>query len=219
MVSIAPAPRFDVDLLLKGVPSRRYRAKSTIIRSGEWGESVYFLVRGSVSVVIQDREERDLVLAYLNSGDFFGEMGLFGSLLGDRGRSAMVVARTECTVAEISYRRFLELAVQNPEVFYALGSQMADRLRKTTRKAGDLFFLDITGRVAKALGELCKQPGATHLPEGIQIRITRQELARIVGCSREMAGRVLKSLSEQGHLYLQGRTVLVYFDRQAAPQA
>jgi len=83
---------------------------------------------------------------------------------------------------------------------------MAERLRNTTRKVGDLAFLDVTGRVARTLLDLCKQPDAMTHPDGMQIKITRQEIGRIVGCSREMVGRVLKALEEQGLVHVKGKT-------------
>jgi CRP/FNR family cyclic AMP-dependent transcriptional regulator len=86
---------------------------------------------------------------------------------------------------------------------------MALRLRKTSRKVGDLAFLDVTGRVARTLLDLCKEPDALTHPDGMQIRVTRQEISRIVGCSREMAGRVLKVLEEQGLISVKGKTIVV----------
>ena len=86
---------------------------------------------------------------------------------------------------------------------------MADRLGKTTQKVGDLAFLDVTGRVARALLDLCKEPDAMTHPDGMQIKITRQEIGRIVGCSREMVGRVLKTLEEQGLVTVKGKTMVV----------
>ena len=122
-------------------------------------------------------------------------------------------AKTECEVAEVSYAKFRELTQRDPELLYAVGRQMAERLRKTTRKVGDLAFLDVTGRVAGTLLELCKQPDAMTHPDGMQIKITRQEIGRIVGCSREMVGRVLKSLEEQGLIEVKGKTMVVYGTR------
>lgn len=96
---------------------------------------------------------------------------------------------------------------------YAPGSQMAQRLRNTTRKVGDLAFFDVTGRVARCLLELCKQPDAMTHPDGMQIKITRQEIGRIVGCSREMVGRVLKDLEERSLVQVKGKTMVVYGTR------
>jgi CRP/FNR family cyclic AMP-dependent transcriptional regulator len=188
---------------------RRYPAKSTIIYAGDRCESLYFIMRGSVTVLIEDDEGREMIVAYLNDGDFFGEMGLFDQ----DTRSAWVRTKTECEVAEISYNKFQELSRQRPEFLFALATQMAGRLRNTTRKVGDLAFLDVTGRVARTLLDLCHEPDAMTHPEGMQIKITRQEIGRIVGCSREMVGRVLKALEEQGLVNVKGKTMVVFGTR------
>ncbi len=163
-----------------------------------------------MTVIIEDDDGREMIMAYLNAGDFFGEMGLFDNM---DSRSAWVKAKTECEVAEISYTKFREIAQQDPRVLYFIGEQMASRLRQTTRKVGDLAFLDVTGRVARTLLDLCKEPDAMTHPDGMQIKITRQEIGRIVGCSREMVGRVLKTLEDQGLVRVKGKTMVVYGTR------
>jgi CRP/FNR family cyclic AMP-dependent transcriptional regulator len=90
---------------------------------------------------------------------------------------------------------------------------MADRLNRTTQKVSDLAFLDVTGRAAQTLLELTKQPDAMTHPDGMQIKVTRQEIGRIVGCSREMVGRVLKTLVDQGLVSVKGKTMVVYGTR------
>ena len=86
-----------------------------------------------------------------------------------------------------------------------MATQLATRLDRTNRKLGDLAFVDVTGRVAHAIMDLCGEPDAMTHPEGMQIKVSRQELSRLVGCSREMAGRVLKVLEEQGLLRATGQ--------------
>ncbi|MCL6416053.1 cAMP-activated global transcriptional regulator CRP [Aestuariirhabdus sp. Z084] len=190
---------------------RRHSAKSTLIYAGDNSDSLYYIVKGSVTILIEDDDGREIIIAYLNAGDFFGEMGLF--LEEEGSRSAWVRAKTECEVAEISYTKFRELSSQFPDILYEIGAQMANRLRNTTRKVGDLAFLDVTGRVARTLLDLCKQPDAMTHPDGMQIKITRQEIGRIVGCSREMVGRVLKTLEEQGLVSVKGKTMVVFGTR------
>ncbi len=214
MVAISLTPKIkNIDKLLAHCHRRRYTAKSTIIYAGDRCESLFFIVKGSVTILIEDDDGREMIIAYLNAGDFFGEMGLFEKEGSDKERSAWVRAKTECEVAELSYAKFRELTQQDPDILYALGSQMAERLRNTTRKVGDLAFLDVTGRVARTLLDLCKQPDAMTHPDGMQIKITRQEIGRIVGCSREMVGRVLKSLEAQGLVYVKGKTMVVFGTR------
>ena len=116
-------------------------------------------------------------------------------------------------IAEISYEKFLVLSKNEPLLLFDITRQMVKRLKDTTQKVGDLAFLDVTGRVAHTLLDLCKQPDAMTHPDGMQIKITRQEIGRIVGCSREMAGRVLKTLEEQGLVSVSGKTMVVYGTR------
>lgn len=131
-----------------------------------------------------------------------------------RGREVKVETRSSCELAEISYadlRTALEQELRDyaVEIMTAIGSKLAQRLLQARRKVLHLAFLDTQGRVAKALIDLCNQPEAMSHPEGTQIRVTRQELSRIVGCSREMAGRVMKTLEEDGMLRASGKTVVV----------
>ena len=185
-------------------------AKSTIIYAGDESDALYYILKGSVTVMIEDDDGREMIMAYLNEGDFFGEMGLFEN---DPSRSAWVKAKTECEVAEVSYSKFKQLAREDADILFAVSAQIAGRLRATTRKVGDLAFLDVTGRVAGTLLDLCKQPDAMTHPDGMQIKVTRQEIGRIVGCSREMVGRVLKNLEEQGLVSVKGKTMVVYGTR------
>jgi CRP/FNR family transcriptional regulator, cyclic AMP receptor protein len=200
----------SIDRFLEHCHRRRYPSKSVIIYAGDAPDVLYYIVEGSVTVLIEDEDGHEIVLAYLNKGDFFGEMGLFGE---SSKRSAWVRTRTECELGEISYGRFRQIAEEDPSILFALASQMAARLRTTSRKVSDLAFLDVTGRVARTLLDLCKQPDAMTHPEGMQIRVTRQEVGRIVGCSREMVGRVLKALEEQGLIRAKGKTIVVFGTR------
>jgi CRP/FNR family cyclic AMP-dependent transcriptional regulator len=200
-----------LDYFLSQCHRRRYPSKTTLIYAGDKSDSLYYIIKGTVSVIIEEDDGREMIMAYLNAGDFFGEMGLFDSL---NSRSAWIKTKTECEVAEISYSKFREINQNDARILYFIGEQMATRLRNTTRKVGDLAFLDVTGRVARTLLDLCKQPDAMTHPDGMQIKITRQEIGRIVGCSREMVGRVLKGLEEQGLVSVKGKTMVVYGSRE-----
>lgn len=211
---MAPAPLTphidNVEDLLSHCHRRRYPAKSTIIYAGDQGDTLYYIIKGSVAVVIEDDSDgKEMILAYLNPGDFVGEMGLFDQ----EHRSAWIRTKTECEVGEISYAKFIELGHQHPEFLFAISKQIAQRLRDTTRKVGDLAFLDVAGRVARSLLDLCKEPDAMTHPDGMQIKITRQEIGRIVGCSREMVGRVLKDLEERELVSVSGKTMVVFGTR------
>lgn len=214
MVAVAPTPRIkNLDKLLMHCQRRRYQAKSNIICAGDVSDSLYFIIKGSVTILIEDDDGREMIIAYLNAGDFFGELGLFEEAGQEQQRSAWVRAKVECEVAQISYAKFRELSQIDPDILYVLSGQIAQRLRNTTRKVGDLAFFDVTGRVARCLLELCKQPDAMTHPDGMQIKITRQEIGQIVGCSRETVGRILKMLEEQELISAHGKTIVVFGTR------
>ncbi len=194
---------------------RRYAKNTEIIRPGDPADILYYLVDGSATVLMEDEDGKEIILTYLNKGEFIGEMGLFTP---QSTRTVMVRTRTECQLAEITYKRLEQLfdgdlREYTKDILYALGKQLTQRLLHTSRKVSGLAFLDVTGRIARTLEELCQQPDAMTHPDGMQIRITRQEIGRIVGCSREMAGRVLKNLEEQGFISVKGKTIVVFGTR------
>jgi len=199
----------NVEEFLRFCEVRDYPSRSTILREGESGDKLYLILDGSVSVLVEDEAEPDhkMVVSYLNLGDFFGEMGLFGE--ADETRSAEVTTREASKIAEISYERFMKIKGQFPDILFAVAGQMATRLRKTTFKLKNLAFVDVSGRIAHTLMDLCKQPDAMTHPDGMQIKVTRQELGKIAGCSREMAGRVLKALEIDGLVQVSGKTIVV----------
>ena len=178
-----------------------------MIHAGNLPDVLYYIVDGSVEVMIEDEDGNEMVLAYLNKGQFFGEMGLFYE---QPTRSAWVRTRSECEIAEMTYPRFRQIASESPGLVFELATRLATRLARTNRKLGDLAFVDVTGRVAHAIMDLCNEPDAMTHPDGMQIKVSRQELSRLVGCSREMAGRVLKVLEEQGLVSASGKTIVVY---------
>lgn len=188
--------------------------KTVMIHAGDLSDTLYYIVDGSVEVMIEDEDGNEMVLAYLNKGQFVGEMGLFQHR---PQRSAWVRTRTESEIAEMTYARFRQIAMDHPAIVFELATQLAERLDRTNRKLGDLAFVDVTGRVAHAIMDLCNEPDAMTHPDGMQIKVSRQELSRLVGCSREMAGRVLKVLEEQGLVSASGKTIVVYNTRRETP--
>ena len=194
---------------------RRYPARADVFRPGDPAGTLYYVVSGSVSIIAEEEDDRELVLGYFGTGEFVGEMGLF--IESDR-REVILRTRTQCELAEISYERLYQLfegslANDATSIMYAIGAQLSRRLLDTSRKAGRLAFLDVTDRIYRTLFDLSREPEAMTHPLGTQLRVSRQELARLVGCSREMAGRVLKKLQADGKLHARGKTIVLYGTR------
>ncbi len=204
-----------LDQFLHLCHTRSYPSKTSIIRPGDVGDKLLFIIEGSVSVSVEDEVGHELILAYLNKDDFIGEIGVFK---GSETRAVTVRTRVPCQLAEISYDRLKqalkkELLHHASDILYMLGEQLSTRLLITSRNYQDLAFMDVEGRIARTLLDLCNEPDAITHPEGMQLRITRQEIGRIVGCSREMAGRVLKELEDKKLISAHGKTIIVFGTR------
>ncbi|MGZ5017739.1 MAG: cAMP-activated global transcriptional regulator CRP [Methylobacter sp.] len=195
---------------------KKYPAKTTIIRPGDVGDRLYFIIDGSVSVYAEEAEGgHELILAYLNKNEFIGEIGVFKTT---EVRKVSVKTRCECHLAEISYDRLRqvlrkELVEHGVDILFMIGEQLSSRLLNTSRNLCDLAFMDVEGRIARTLIDLCKSPEAITHPDGMQLHISRQEIGRMVSCSREMAGRVLKELENKKLITARGKTIVVFGTR------
>ena len=205
-----------IERFLQYTQRRRYPSRADIFRPGDAAGTLYYVIDGSVSILAEEDDNRELILGYFGPGEFVGEMGLFGST--SQQREVTLRTRSTCELAEIGCEQLLQLmagplAPDAPRLLYGIANQLARRLRDTSRKASRLAFLDVTDRITRTLHDLAEEPDAMSHPQGTQLRISRQELARLVGCSREMAGRVLKKLQADGKLHARGKTLVLYGTR------
>lgn len=196
----------EIETLLVAATRRRFTAKSLIVNEGETPTEMFFILQGSVVVFIDDSDGQELILSYLGPGEFFGELGFFGV---SAKRSACVRARTDCEIATVGYDRLKRSIHAQPELLLQLTMQIAARLRATSEKFGHLAFLNVTGRIARTLLNLAHDSQAVSHPDGVLVRMTREELGRVVNCSPKMAGRVLRNLDEQGLIQVHGKSIVV----------
>ena len=204
-----------IERFLEHCTRRKYVKKSAIVRPGDAADSLLYIIKGSAVVTLEDEDGNDVILAYPKAGEFIGETGLF---YRSPARRALVRARSECEVAEIGYERLrtllrTELRDMHADLLTAVGLQLSQRLLTTTRRVTRLAFMDVAGRIARTLLDMCAEPDAMSHPDGTQIRISRQDIARIVGCSREVAGRALKQMADEGMISVSGMNIVVHHSR------
>lgn len=190
-------------------------AGTTLIREGDTPQNLYLLLSGSLTVSTVDEQGREMVLAWLGPGEFCGEMGLFPD---QSLRSAAVTVRQSAWLARMEYDAVRRLATEHPDFVFRLAGQLAQRLRTTNQRLLSLGYLDVAGRIARILLDLCDSDQARKVEGGVQITLTRQELARMAACSREVAGRVLKTLEQEGVIRSEGRRITI-MDRPGAVPA
>lgn len=181
--------------------SARERIMDASIPRAELG----FLVTGTLSLMVESSDGQEMVVDYLYPGEFFGEAGLFDT----QAAGVSVVSKEAGEVILIAAERFRDHCRDNPDALFLLTEQLARRLRKASRKAARSTFLDVTSRIAYSLLDLARQPDAQRSIHGMEVRISKQELARLVGCSREMASRAVKELESRGLLAVNGRNIML----------
>lgn len=190
---------------------RRVLPKNRIVLAeGAKPACLYFILSGTVSVRLANRQDRDVLLAYMHAGDFFGEMCLFPDV---KARCAEVRTVTECAVLEVGYDVFIALATRHPGLWLELAGQLAARLRSTNRRLADMPVQPAAERIWSVIAELARRSEGPRNGDGISLRITRSDLGKLAGCSREIAGSVLHDLREQGRVALDGHRIVV---REAA---
>ena len=188
---------------LATVVSRRSASRgSIIIAAGDPTDSLYIILSGRFKVMMSDAEGKEVILSILSSGEFFGEMGL----IDDAPRSASVVAIEPCELLVITRRDFKRCMAENSEMAMAVMRGLVRRLREADRKIGSLALLDVYGRVARLLLDMAETVDGQKM---VTKRLPKQDIAKMIGASREMVSRVMKDLQTGGYIEMRGSTILL----------
>jgi len=177
-----------------------------LFKEGDEGEHVYVIVNGKLKLGTSSGDGRENLLSILGPGEMFGELSLF-----DPGpRTSTATAVTDAKLLSLSHEKLIPWLKGNPEVSLHLLARLAQRLRRTNEAVGDLVFSDVPGRVAKALMDLGSRFGKSTA-EGLFVHhdLTQEELAQLVGASRETVNKALADFAGRGWLKLDGRAVLI----------
>jgi CRP-like cAMP-binding protein len=179
---------------------------SILFKEGDDGEHLYIIIDGKLKLGTSSGDGRENLLSILGPGEMFGELSLF-----DPGpRTSTATAVTDAKLLSLSHEKVIPWLRQNPEVSLQLLTRLSQRLRRTNEAVGDLVFSDVPGRVAKALIDLGDRFGKTT-PEGLLVNhdLTQEELAQLVGASRETVNKALADFAGRGWLKLDGRSALI----------
>ncbi len=179
---------------------------SQVICEGDSGDTVYFLLSGRAKVTLYGDEGREIVLAVLRDGDMFGEM----SILDNKPRSANVEASKDIECFVVTREAFLEYLSKHHRVYMMLFAYLTGRLREATRKIGGLALLDVCGRIAHTLIGMSKEDSVDKDKFVSIERPTHEELAAMIGSSREVVSRALKKMTQEGYIKVEkGRFLLL----------
>jgi len=184
----------------------RFAKGAVVFAEGDDGDRLYVVADGKIKLVHASPDGRETLLAIMGPGDMFGELSLF-----DPGpRTATAVAVTDTVLLGLNQQALRAWLTGRPEVAEALLRALAQRVRRTNENLSELVFSDVPGRVAKALLDLSEKYGETR-PDGLFVEhdLTQEELAQLVGASRETVNKALADFVSRGWLRLESRSVTI----------
>jgi len=198
----AGLPDEQLRTLVSVVTHRSVPRMSMVIAEGDPIDSLYIVISGRLKVMMGDADGKEVILSILAPGEFFGEMGL----VDDAPRSASVVSIEPCELLQLSKRDFKKCMAENFEMAQEVMRGLVRRLREADRKIGSLALLDVYGRVARLLLDMSETVNGEKV---VTKRLPKQDIAKMIGASREMVSRVMKDLQTGGYIEVRGSSIVL----------
>ena len=199
----------ELDVVRAVASEKTYPKNAVVLTEGEMGDSLYMIQSGKVKVFIGDEEGREIILKILGPGDFFGEM----SMIDKQPRSASITTLEASVFLVLSHAAFEKCIEQVPRIATVVMRILAQRVREADKKIGTLALMDVYGRVASTLLELAVMDNGKLM---VGEKLSQQDLANMVGASREMVNRILKDLSERGFISVESKSITI-INRELPP--
>ncbi len=191
----------ELEQLLAHAPARRYKARTVLIENGDSGNAFYAVLEGRVRVYAEGDDDKEVTLNELDAGQYFGEL----ALIRDTTRCASAATITDSRLLVLSKPDFVAFLSSSPEVALRMIHELAERVGSLTRDVQRFALRDVYGRLVDALNQRAKDENGRRVTDPI----TQQELANLVGSSREMINRIFKELKAGDYITLDGRRVIL----------
>lgn len=192
--------------LRQSMVSLKLNKGQVLFKEGQEGDRLYVVVHGKIKLGTQSNDGRENLLSILGPGEMFGELSLFDP----EPRTSTATAVTDVRLVSLAHDAVIGLVTTNPQTSLELLRRLAQRLRKSNEILADLVFADVPGRVAKAIIDLGERFGVQK-EDGLHVNhdLTQEELAQLVGASRETVNKALADFAARGWVKLEPRAVLV----------
>ena len=202
-VPMFAAFREDQLQTLASMVTRRSAPRGTIVMAeGDRVDCLYVVLAGRLKVMMGEADGKEVILSILGQGEIFGEMGL----IDDGLRSASVVAIEPCELLSVTKRDFRRCMEESFDTAMSVMRVLVRRLRSADRKIGSLAMLDVYGRVARLLLDMSEDVNGQRI---VTKRLPKQDIAKMIGASREMVSRVMKDLEMSGYFEVRGSTIVL----------
>src|SRR6266480_2645648 len=190
-------------LLTQVLLRKPYPKNSTVVAAGDPADALYIVISGRLKVMMSDKEGREIILAILRQGEVFGEMGL----INKAPRSATVVALESSELLTITRTDFTKCLQKNFDLTMNVIRGLVKRLREADKKIGSLALMDVYGRVARLLLEMAETVDGQKV---VTRKLAKQDIAKMIGASREMVSRVMKELESGGYIEVRPGSIFLH---------
>lgn len=196
---LAPA---RLEALARAAALRVYPRGAIVVNKGDAGHGLFVVQSGTLKAFLTDENGRELTLSIHGPGEYFGEL----ALLDDAPRSASVMALERCELLQVPRRAFLAVIEDNPDSMHVVLRNLVDRIRALTDSVHAFALEDVFGRIHRLLDSLAVAEGEHRV---IERRLTQQEIANLVGASREMVNRIVRELVIGGYLAIEPQRIVI----------
>lgn len=193
----------DIRFISSHGVTRSYPKNTVLINEGDQGDSLYFILDGQVKIYVSDEKGKEAILNIEGPGEYFGEL----SLIDEAPRSAAVMTLAPSRFSFVSRAEFERCVAENPSIALKLIRALTQRVRSLTEVVKNLALNDVYGRVARTLLRLAKERDGEHV---IDPRPTHQDIADMVGASREMVSRIMRDLTTGGYIEIKKKKIIIH---------
>jgi len=198
----AGLPEAQLARLAEHVRQRVYPAGTVVVNEGDEAHGMFIVDSGALKVFVTEENGKEVTLSLLGSDDYFGEL----ALLDDAPRSASVITIERSTLLQISRADFIEVIASNPASMQIIVRNLVGRVRELTDNVRALALIDVFGRISRIFDSMSEPEGEMRI---IRRRMTQQDLANLVGASREMVNRILRELVAGDYIEIHHQYILL----------
>ena len=192
----------ELEIIANYGASRTYPKNTILVSEGDPSEMFYLIQKGQVKVFISDDKGKEVILNLQGPGEYFGEI----AIIDKAPRSASVMTNEACQIAVVTKQGFERCLAEHPELAMGLIRNLVKYVRSLTDQVKGMALLDVYGRIAQTLTNLGKEQNGQRV---IEQRLTHQDIANMVGASREMVSRILKDLNTGGYIRIEDKQIII----------
>ncbi|MDH5473517.1 MAG: Crp/Fnr family transcriptional regulator [Gammaproteobacteria bacterium] len=194
-------PNDELEKLATKTNTKTYKKNTVVVSKDDHTDSLYIILEGNIKIYLDDEQGKEVIINIMSAGEYFGEL----ALISGKPRSANVMAMAPCKLAIISKADFMECLTNNPSLSFNIIQALIDQVHNLTENISSLALLDVYGRIVQTLNKNAVEKDGKRMTNPM----THQDIANMIGSSREMVSKILKDLRVGGYITTDGKSIII----------